>query len=206
MLDEATAEILIVESISADLTLLTNLLTGQGYRVCSAPSGMLALPSIATKMPDLILLDVQTPEQDGYAICRQLKAEPHLYPIPVIFITTLCEATDKAQGFAAGGVDYIAKPFDPAEVLMRVKTHLELRRLQRRLAQTQAELEQRMEMRTKTGEWKWINDRSKVIESDDASHPLRMAGAHVDIAEHKRTEAALQKQVLTLTQPLDNDL
>jgi len=77
MLDEATAEILIVESISADLALLTNILTGQGYHVCSASSGVLALSSIATKTPDLILLDVQTPEQDGYAICRQLKAEPH---------------------------------------------------------------------------------------------------------------------------------
>ncbi|HRF43446.1 MAG TPA: response regulator [Candidatus Competibacteraceae bacterium] len=300
MLDEATAEILIVESISADLALLTNILTGQGYHVCSASSGVLALSSIATKTPDLILLDVQTPEQDGYAICRQLKAEPHFYPVPVIFITALHGATDKAQGFAAGGVDYIVKPFDPAEVLMRVKTHLELRRLQQHLAQTQVEREQRMEMRTtelatvhhalqesenrlrlvidatsdgvwdwnvrtndaffsnrwytmlgytpgefparyaswrdrvhpddlvpveasiqahfenriteynvefrmrtKTGEWKWINGRGKLIERDAAGHPLRMVGTHVDIAEHKRTEVALQKQVLALTQPLD---
>ncbi|HRY18736.1 MAG TPA: response regulator [Candidatus Competibacteraceae bacterium] len=300
MLDEATAEILIVESISADLTLLTDILTGQGYHVCAASSGVLALSSVATKTPDLILLDMQMPEQDSYAICRQLKAGPHLDPVPVIFITALHGATDKAQGLAAGGVDYIAKPFDPAEVLMRVKTHLELRRLQQRLAQTQAELEQRMEMRTteltathhalqeseerlrlvidatsdgawdwnvrtddaffsdrwytmlgytpgefpagyaswrdrvhpddlapveasiqahfenriadynvefrmrtKTDEWKWINGRGKVIERDAAGHPLRMVGTHVDIAEHKRNEMALQKQILALTQPLD---
>ncbi|MBL8248334.1 MAG: PAS domain S-box protein, partial [Candidatus Competibacter sp.] len=128
--------------------LLTTLLTEQGYQVRPASSGALALRSVGIKIPDLILLDVRMPELDGYAVCQRLKADPRTGAIPVIFISALNEAADKIQGFAAGGVDYITKPFNPIEVLARVHTHLELRHMQQRLEQAQAELEQRVIVRT----------------------------------------------------------
>lgn len=140
-LGELAPEIVVVDDTPANLKLLATLLTEQGYRVRPASSGALALRSVHAKAPDLILLDVRMPELDGYAVCRQLKADPHTCAIPVIFISALNESTDKVQSFSVGGVDFITKPFEPAEVLARVKTHLELRRLQQ-------ELERRVEART----------------------------------------------------------
>ncbi|HRF43447.1 MAG TPA: PAS domain S-box protein [Candidatus Competibacteraceae bacterium] len=147
-LDEAAPEILVVDDMPANLKLLVNLLVEQGYRVRPASSGALALRSVAAHAPDLILLDVRMPGLDGYAVCQRLKADPHTHAIPVIFISALNEAAGKIRSFAVGGVDYITKPFEPAEVLARVRTHLELRRLQRCLEQAQIELEQRVKART----------------------------------------------------------
>jgi signal transduction histidine kinase len=135
MIDETKSEILIVDDTPANLKLLTSILLTVGYRIRPASSSTLALRSVAAKAPDLILLDVRMPNMDGYAVCRQLKADPHASAIPVIFISALNETTDKVQGFAAGAVDYITKPFEPAEVLVRVRTHLELRHLQQQLEQ-----------------------------------------------------------------------
>ncbi|WP_300453003.1 response regulator [Accumulibacter sp.] len=140
-LGETAAEIVVVDDTPANLKLLASLLSEQGYRIRPASSGALALRSVHAKTPDLILLDVRMPELDGYAFCRQLKADPHTCAIPVIFISALNESADKVQSFSVGGVDFITKPFEPAEVLARVKTHLELRRLQQ-------ELERRVEART----------------------------------------------------------
>ena len=145
---EAPTEILVVDDTPANLRLLTNILAEQGYRVRPALGGALALRSVAMKPPDLILLDVRMPEMDGYTVCRHLKADPAVRSVPVIFISALNESTDKIQGFAAGGVDYITKPFEPAEVLVRIRTHLELWRLQQRQAQIQVELEERVRERT----------------------------------------------------------
>jgi PAS domain S-box-containing protein len=145
---ETSAEILVVDDTPANLRLLTNILAEQGYRVRPALGGVLALRSVAMKPPDLILLDVRMPEIDGYTVCRHLKADPTVSAVPVIFISALNESTDKIQGFAAGGVDYITKPFEPSEVLVRIRTHLELWRLQQRQAQIQVELEKRVRERT----------------------------------------------------------
>jgi len=141
-------EILVVDDTPANLKLLSMLLAEQGYRVRPASNGLLALRSVAAKAPDLILLDIRMPDMDGYTLCRQIKADPRLAPIPVIFISALNETSDKVQGFSVGGVDYLTKPFEPAEVLARVRTHLDLWRLQRRQAQVQSELELRVRERT----------------------------------------------------------
>ncbi len=141
MSDDTGTEILVVDDTPANLKLLANLLTEEGYRVRPALSGALALRSAAAKRPDLILLDVRMPELDGYTVCQHLKADPHTHAVPVIFISASNESADKIQGFVVGGADYITKPFEPAEVLARVKTHLELRSLQQ-------DLERRVEART----------------------------------------------------------
>jgi two-component system, NtrC family, sensor kinase len=121
------ADILIVDDTPANLTVLSAILTKQGYRVRPAINGDLGLKAAQKSAPDLVLLDVQMPGIDGYEVCRRFKAEPTLAHIPIIFISALDDAADKVAAFQAGGVDYISKPFQIAEVLARVENHLTLR-------------------------------------------------------------------------------
>src|SRR5512136_99188 len=123
-------DILVVDDTPASLRLLTELLAKEGYRIRPASDGALALKSVAAKPPDLILLDVSMPDMDGYEVCRRLKADEKSSRIPVIFISSFGDTQQKVAGFEAGGVDYITKPFETAEVLARVRTHLRLRRVE----------------------------------------------------------------------------
>lgn len=127
------AELLVVEDTPASLELLSQLLAQAGHTVRQAQEGRMALRSAQASPPDLILLDVRMPGLDGYAICERLKADARTRDVPVIFLSALSEAGDRLRGFALGAVDYIAKPYQPEEVLARVRTHVELRRLQSRL-------------------------------------------------------------------------
>ena len=135
------ANILIVDDTPANLDLLGALLRQWGYKVRPVPSGKLALQAVRKELPDLLLLDVNMPEMNGYEVCEQLKADETLKAIPVIFISALAETTDKVRGFSAGGVDYVTKPFQAEEVRMRVETHLELTRLRRDLELRNSSLE-----------------------------------------------------------------
>ena len=130
---EKRPSILIVDDVPANLNLLTGILKQHGYKVRPAPSGSLALEAARHAPPDLILLDIHMPEMDGFEVCRCLKADDALKEIPVLFISALTETKDKIQAFDAGGVDYITKPFQVEEVLARVRTHMELRRIRREL-------------------------------------------------------------------------
>jgi signal transduction histidine kinase len=121
-------KIMVVDDTVANLKLLDEMLSKQGYRVRSFPRGRLALAAAAREMPDLILLDIQMPEMNGYEVCERFKADPALNGIPIIFISAQHESMDKVRAFAVGGVDYVTKPFQFAEVDARVRTHLELRR------------------------------------------------------------------------------
>lgn len=122
--------ILVVDDTPANLQLLAMMLKERGYRVRPVPGGRLALQAVRRETPDLILLDINMPEMNGYEVCEQLKADDALKDIPVLFISALDETTDKIKAFAAGGVDYVTKPFQFEEVEARVQTHLRLRRLQ----------------------------------------------------------------------------
>ncbi len=141
-------EILAVDDSVEYLHLLTTLLTEYGYHVRAASDGELALRSVAAKVPDLILLDVRMPGMDGYEVCRRLKDDERSREVPVIFISAVSEIAEKVEGFRAGGIDFIAKPFDAEEVQARVNTHLELRRLQLRQEHAYAEVEDRVRQRT----------------------------------------------------------
>lgn len=127
------AEILIVDDTIGSLNLLGDLLSGAGYTVRAAQDGRMALRSARARPPELILLDVRMPGMDGYELCRLLKRDPRISDIPVIFLSALHETGDMVKGFSLGAVDYVAKPFQPDEVLARVRTHIELYRLQTRL-------------------------------------------------------------------------
>lgn len=128
-------EILIIDDTLANLQLLTDIFTGQGYQVRQASSGRLALRTLEMKAPDLILLDISMPEMDGYEVCRRLKSDERTRAVPVIFISAYNEVAEKVKGFNAGGVDFVTKPFAPQEVLARAATHIRLRDLTERLEQ-----------------------------------------------------------------------
>lgn len=120
--------ILIVDDNPQNLKVLGNILKeNTQYGLAFAMNGYEALEFIKTSPPDMILLDVIMPEMDGYEVCRTLKKQPETANIPVIFITAKTEPDDVVRGFEAGGVDYITKPFHEAELLMRIRTHLDLK-------------------------------------------------------------------------------
>ena len=144
-----TADILIVDDTANNLRLLSDMLGQQGYSVRKAISGQMALTAVRTLPPDLILLDIMMPEMDGYQVCQHLKSEPSTAEIPVIFLSALNEAFDKVKAFQVGGGDYITKPFQFEEVLIRVKNQLMLRTADRQIRQLNAELEARVQERTR---------------------------------------------------------
>ena len=129
---QPASNLMVVDDQPANLKLLEDLLTSQGHAVRSFPRGRLALEAAARNLPDLILLDINMPEMDGFEVCRRLKADDKLAGIPVLFLSALNETRDKVKGFRSGGVDYITKPFQLEEVRARVETHLELHRSRQR--------------------------------------------------------------------------
>lgn len=131
---EPTASILVVDDVPANLSVLLDSLHGAGHRVLVAESGESALALLPNIVPDLVLLDVRLPGIDGFATCDRLKRDPRWRDLPVIFLTSLSEPAEKVRAFAAGAVDYVTKPIEPAEVVARVGAHLRLRRLQTELA------------------------------------------------------------------------
>ena len=130
--------ILLVDDNATNLSILVKSLSEAGYKVRVAQDGESAIAQIPYAKPDLILLDVMMPGIDGFETCRRLKAVPETQAIPVIFITALSDVFDKVKGFQVGAVDYITKPFEIEEALVRVSTHLAIQKLQNQL-QTQTE-------------------------------------------------------------------
>jgi phosphoserine phosphatase RsbU/P len=135
------ASILVVDDTPANLQVLTGMLKDRGYKVRPVPSGKLALQAATHDPPDLILLDINMPDMNGFEVCEKLKADAKLKGIPVIFISALTEQIDKVKAFATGGVDYLTKPFQMEELHARVETHLKLRRLQIELEEYSRDLE-----------------------------------------------------------------
>jgi PAS domain S-box-containing protein len=147
-LSEKPASILIVDDRSENLELLVQILSEKGYAVKPALSAQLALGAVSVNRPDLILLDIRMPEMDGFQLCEHLKAAEATKDIPIIFISALEDIDEKIKAFEAGGVDYITRPFQKAEVTARVQTHLELDQMRR---QMEGLVQQRtQELRNKT--------------------------------------------------------
>jgi DNA-binding response OmpR family regulator len=134
--------ILVVDDTPTALRVLTDILAAEGYEVRPASSGELALAAVALKPPELILLDIRMPGMDGYEVCRRLKSREEGRDISIIFISALTEVEERVEGFRLGAVDFVTKPFQSEELLARVRTHLELRRLNSALKRQAAELQQ----------------------------------------------------------------
>ncbi len=143
------ADILVVDDTPANLKMLSSMLKEQGYKTRPVPSGKLALKAAENTPPDLILLDINMPEMDGYEVCQHLKESETLRDIPVIFISALTETMDKLKAFNAGGVDYVTKPFQFEEVRARVETHLRIRHLQMALEKHNLDLEKLVQEQVK---------------------------------------------------------
>jgi DNA-binding response OmpR family regulator len=146
--DLSGARILAVDDVPANLEILFHTLERAGYNVHVAADGMEALHVAATTPPDLILLDVMMPGIDGYETCRRLRQQSALDDVPILFLTARDDLAGVLEGFEAGGVDYISKPFRKEEVLMRIRTHLERERFARHLAEINAHLEDKVAERT----------------------------------------------------------
>ena len=128
-------QILAVDDTPINLKVIHETLRNAGYTVATAIDGERALGRLQHYQPDLILLDVQMPGIDGFETCRRLKADRNTCHIPVIFITALSDTINKVKGLQLGGVDYITKPFDQAELLARIQVHVNLRQAQLQLIQ-----------------------------------------------------------------------
>jgi len=140
----ATQErLLLVDDTPANLSVLAATLEPKGFEILAVSDGATALRVAERAHPDLIILDIIMPEMDGFETCRQLKQAEATKDIPVVFITARGETEHIVAGFAAGGVDYVVKPFEAAEVVSRVNTHLRLSRLRRELLEKNRALEAR---------------------------------------------------------------
>ena len=140
--------ILVVDDVPANLKILDDILKPEGYKTRPVPSGELALRAAEKEKPDLILLDIMMPGIDGFEVCRQLKENPNLKDIPVIFISALGDTVSVVRALATGGVDYINKPFQAEEVKARVNTHLMLHRQSKELQELNTNLELKVVERT----------------------------------------------------------
>lgn len=170
--------ILIVDDTPQNLHLLVDILTKYDYKVRPVPNGKLALSAAEINPPDLILLDIMMPDLNGYEVCRQLKANPLTKDIPVIFISAGNEAVDKVKAFAIGGADYICKPFQMHEVLMRIKNQLMVKNLQQQLRGKNEHLKQTI-LQLKESQKKELESQkhlalSKITSgiSQQVNHPL----------------------------------
>jgi serine phosphatase RsbU (regulator of sigma subunit) len=168
------ASILVVDDAAANLEVLTGMLKERGYKARPVPSGKLALLAARKDPPNLILLDINMPEMNGYEVCEHLKADDQLNGIPVIFISGLSDSLDKVKAFAVGGVDYLTKPFQMEELQARVATHLELRRLQCELQGYTRRLEQEYSHRMESARERHKLDLELACEVQRGILPLRL--------------------------------
>lgn len=184
MMDHKTQQtkILIVDDEPLNLKVLKQVLQ-DNYRLSFAKNGMDALELVKKEKPSLILLDVMMPGMTGFEVCRKLKNDPETNTIPVIFVTALAEEADEAEGFAAGGVDYINKPISPALVRARIKTHLSLVHIDE-LKRTHLELIQRL---GRAAEYK---------DNETGMHVIRMSHTSGRIALQMGFDANVAEQLV----------
>ena len=173
----AQSNIMVVDDNPDNLKVLEDMLRQEGYEVRSFPRGRLALTAAMRNPPDLILLDINMPEMNGYEVCEHLKSTEEVSGIPVIFLSALDETEDKVRAFRTGAVDYISKPFQFEEVQARVETHLKVHALQLALKQQNEHLEETVAARTRelaqANERLTMLDRSKSDFLNLISHEFR---------------------------------
>ena len=138
--DNKNLRILIVDDTVKNIQVLGTILRQEEYQINVAQNGLQALEIVQKVRPDLILLDVMMPELDGFETCKRLKADAATADIPVIFLTAKIETEDIVNGFELGAVDYVTKPFNPTELLVRVRTHLSIHLLQSALKHSLADI------------------------------------------------------------------
>ncbi len=171
------SKIMIVDDNPINLRLLESMLRLEEHEVQSFSLGRLALAAAVRNPPDLILLDINMPEMNGYEVCERLKSTPEVANVPIVFLSALTETENKLKAFRAGGVDYVSKPFHVEEVHARVETHLKLHHLERALQLQNEHLEETVAARTQelaeANGRLTILDRSKTDFLNLISHEFR---------------------------------
>ena len=140
--------VMVVDDKPDNLHLLEELLEREGYDVRPFPGGELALQAAVLDPPDLVLLDINMPGMNGFEVCRRLKEDERLSAVPVIFLSARVGTRDKLKAFGCGGLDYVTKPFQFEEVLVRVDTHVSLKRVREELKAQKELLEEKVVERT----------------------------------------------------------
>ncbi len=188
--------ILIVDDTPDNLRLLSAMLTEQAYEVRSVKSGSAALMVVQAEPPDLILLDINMAGMNGYEVCQHLKTAPETAAIPIIFISALNEVFDKVKAFSVGGIDYISKPFQVEEVLVRVENQLNLYRLRQQLQDQNQQLQQtEAELRRSLQQEQALNQRieqlAAVAERHRIARDIHDSLGHALVALNIQMETAL---------------
>jgi adenylate cyclase len=181
------ARILVVDDVIENVKLLDALLTSRGYEVVSAGDGAAALELVATAKPDLVLLDVLMPPPDGYAVCRQLRANEETAMLPVILLTAEAES-EKARGLEAGADDFIPKPFDQDELFARVGSLLRIKRYHDTIVELNRDLEERV--RSQVAELERARRLQRFL-SPQLAQAIISAGDESILASHRRQVAML---------------
>lgn len=189
--------ILIVDDTPDNLRLLSAMLMDQGYDVRSVKSGSAALMVVQAEPPDLILLDITMPGMTGYEVCQRLMIDPATQEIPIIFISALNEAFDKVKAFSVGGVDYISKPFQVVEVLVRVENQLKVCRLKRQLQERNqqlqsAETELRHALEHERALSQQIEELAAIAERHRIARNIHDSLGHALVALNMQMETALE--------------
>ena len=156
------ADILIVDDKLENIRFLSEFLSGHNYQVRKAISGQSALTAVSVLKPDLILLDINMPEMSGFEVCQKLKSDRDTASIPVIFLSAADDVAGKINAFQLGGADYIIKPFQLEEVLVRIKTQLTIYRLQNQLEQKNIKLNLALE-HLKSVQFKLIQQEKSTV-------------------------------------------
>lgn len=188
-------EVMVVDDTPTSLHLLARILSTAGYTVRPALNGRIAIASALNDPPDLVLLDVAMPEEDGYHVCARFKEDERTKLIPIIFVSARDESEAVVKGFSVGGVDYITKPFSSSEVLARVRTHLDLRSLQKQLEIRNVQLQREIRVREQVE--KELRRHKTHLEElvAESTMDLRRINEELqqEIEERRRAEEALRE-------------
>ncbi|MGB3535815.1 MAG: response regulator [Microcoleaceae cyanobacterium] len=149
-LSSLKADILIVDDTPANLRLLSTMMVDRGYNVRQAINGQMALTATKAMIPDLILLDINMPGMSGYEVCEKLKQDSKTADVPVIFLSAFDDINEKVKAFKVGGSDYITKPFEFEEVIVRIQNQLTIQQLQKQLQ------DQNQQLQTALGELRMV--------------------------------------------------
>lgn len=198
---ESVTTIMAVDDTPANLQLLEGMLLEKNYRVLSFPRGDLALKTAQNNLPDLLLLDINMPEMDGYEVCRRFKEDSKLHNVPIIFISGYNDTEDRVKAFNMGGVDYITKPFQIEEVHARVETHLKVHRMLWELNKHNHSLEEQVKAKVheiSSSQMATIFAMAKLSESrddDTGNHLERVQAYCLSLATKLAKDSAYQQEV-----------
>ncbi|HIK28701.1 MAG: PleD family two-component system response regulator [Oscillatoriaceae bacterium SKW80] len=185
--------ILVIDDHPDNLRVLSAMLSKQGYHVRKALNGKIALIACEVTPPDLILLDINMPDMDGYEVCQRLKACEKTKDIPVIFLSVLDNVLDKVKAFKAGGADYITKPFHIEEVTVRVENQLNLQRLKNELQEKNRLLEKQNALLIEENEKRRLAE-SALQQANEKLQKLVIIDSLTEVANRRHFDEVLQKE------------